>query len=141
MTKVPTKICLITLLVLSSLFGGCGDPQGRQGLSGKITFRGSPLPQGSIQFESAEADTSAYASGALIRNGAYEIPEKSGLPPGSYWVRIGAQSAPFVPAGGPPGAAALPETKELIPAEYNEKTTQVIEVVAGSENVFDFTIP
>jgi len=118
---------------------GCGDPNGRQPVSGAVTFQGKPLDQGVIEFSSP-----ATKSGSPIVNGKYSVPADSGLEPGVYKViitsgdgRTPADSPDGIP--GPTGGNII--SKERIPAEYNTKSKQEITVSGSKSNTFDFTIP
>jgi hypothetical protein len=103
-----------------------------------VTFRGQPLEHGSIQFLTTGAAPVA-ASGAVIRDGRFNIPAEHGLEPGTYRVLIRSavplRDVPEGPMGGPP-------TRERIPPQYSsaEKGRATVEVKADETNRFDFTI-
>ncbi len=128
--------------VLLTACSGCGakDAVNRQAIAGKVTFHGSPLDAGSIQFmPEKEQDGFAMASGATITNGEYSIPQERGLPAGVYKVMI--SSAGSVPASdAQPGEIAAP-MEERIPPEYNVNGEHSITVVAGETKPFNFDIP
>ena len=120
---------------------GCSDSQSPGGLpvSGQITLRGQPLDQGMIQFTSTMPNQGAF-SGAVIQDGVYTIPPEGGLTAGNYEVRI-SSGAPGTQASEPvPGVPGTP-LKDRIPAEYNRKTRQKVEIKPGAENSFNFHIP
>lgn len=123
------------------LLAGCGpgNPLGRLPVSGTVTFQGKPLDQGTIEF--APEDGRGVASGAVIKDGRYSIPELKGLPPGTYRVRI--SSAEPSSTGPPPEFPGehKTEAKERIPAAFNTQSTQTVKVTAGGTNQFDFQIP
>ncbi len=121
---------------------GCGaSGPTRYEVSGKVTLKGQPLDDGIIEF--LPEDNQGTKSGAQILNGAYRIPKDKGLAAGKYRVVLyagdgttgGGNAEPSGPdqPGGVPG-------KERIPPQFNEKTTLVREVKAGS-TTFDFDIP
>src|SRR4051812_8281041 len=86
---VPSKLVLWCMLVAP--LGGCigGDGLPRQEVSGKVTFDGQPLADGSIQFQpDPTIPTPAVPGGAVIEAGAYRISRQEGLVPGSYKVMI-----------------------------------------------------
>ena len=117
---------------------GPGNPLGRKAISGKVTFAGQPLANGSISFEPLEAG--GVTSGGTIENGSYSIATAGGLPLGKYLVRINAsRSAHEAPQNLPPGTPEPPAV-ELIPAAYNRESEETVEVTDGS-NVFNFDIP
>lgn len=129
------------LLLALATCAGCGeaDRQNRLPVAGTVTFNGSPLSRGSIRFEPQD-EPKAIVSGAMIVQGTYAIPKDRGLPPGKYLVCIhaaasAAQSSPDA-APGPNTAASA---RELIPPEFNVKSTQVVEVQTG-KNEFTFNI-
>jgi hypothetical protein len=133
------------LLLAFSLLSGCGsnNPLGRQAVSGKVNLGGKPLERGTISFEPLDQE-GGVASGGLIENGRYEIPELKGLPPGSYRVRIFA-GAPNPPGMGPDGQPAAPGAdlpgRELIPPQYNVHSELTREITTGGNNQFDFDLP
>ncbi len=121
--------------LLAVLLAGCGDGDGRQAVSGTVTFKGQPV-DGSIDFiPAAGAGTQA---GAVIEKGRYSIPRDKGLVPGTYKVMIFSPDNKEVTPD-PGGNPFLAKAKERIPAEYNEKTTLTREVKPGG-NTFDFTL-
>lgn len=138
--SVPATRYLRSLIIVSISIVGCGQPDSREGLSGEVTLKGELLKSGSIQFESVEGQSPVFSTGAMIRDGAFTVPGKSGLPAGKYRVMINAASAPFL-ATGPPGSQPVMETKELVPAAYNTDSEVTVEVSADGENTFDFAIP
>jgi hypothetical protein len=135
------------MAVFLLLAGGCGDSTGgRQEISGTVTLKGQPLDEGFIQFlplDNASPDQLATRSGAMIQNGKYLIPKEKGLVPGKYRVVIssGEKKGPISDAeAGGPGPKSI-FSKERIPADYNLKTKQVVEVKEGGPNQFDYAIP
>jgi hypothetical protein len=140
MGAIPRRyVGLIALLVLFG-FLGCGPRSQRQPLSGKVTFKGQPLGHGSIQFLTTEGPPGP-AAGALIQNGAYQIPQQQGLDPGTYRVLISsAVEAKTLPPGWAPGASR--PTEERIPPVYSShaKGNVTIEVTLNGSTVFDFDI-
>ena len=130
---------LVSFSVLG-LLAGCGESDGRVPVEGTVKLKGQPLPQGTIEFVSDQVRT-----GAMITEGDYSIPKEQGLPPGKYKVKItsGDGKTPidapddFVP--GPTGANIV--SKELIPPEYNTKSTQEVTVEGSKLHRFDYDIP
>jgi hypothetical protein len=109
-------------------------------VSGEVTLDGIPLDAGAIRFTSL--GEKQVASGAMIENGEYRIPQEHGLPPGTYHVEITSPDtkSPQVMARATAGGPAIPVARERIPAEYNVNSKQSIEVTADGDNVFAFTI-
>ena len=69
-----------------ALAGGCGDPRGRQEVTGEVLLHGRPVEDGIIQF--APVDGQATGDGAQIVGGKYRIPREKGLSPGKYKVSM-----------------------------------------------------
>lgn len=127
------------VLLGAATWVGCGpsDPLNRQSVSGTVMVDGSPLKVGNISFQ--PQDRAGVPGGARIDAGKFTIAKEKGLPPGKYIVRINAAGAeqPLDPDA-PPEAPPKPPL-ELIPPEYNVKSTQTVEVKQGN-NVFNFDI-
>src|SRR4051794_41031338 len=66
---------------------GCKPRSDRLPISGKVTLNGTSLDSGSIRFSSTGGGK-IFASGAMIQNGEYHIPQEKGLPPGTYHLEI-----------------------------------------------------
>ena len=125
---------------------GCtqADTGGRLGISGNVTLRGSPLDQGTIEFRSTGEGAGAL-TGAMIKQGRYEVPAEKGLTPGTYRVRI--SSLVEDPSAPPPEAPGMPgegggEVQERIPAEFSSPDSEKeVTVTSAGPNRFDFDIP
>ena len=74
-----------TLTLCLVLLVGCGqhDPELKE-VSGMVTYRGTPLAPGKIEF-STEEGTQAFAA---IHDGKYTVAAVAGLEPGHYRVSI-----------------------------------------------------
>jgi hypothetical protein len=134
---LPTFLALLLLLL-----AGCGPRSNRLAVSGAVTLDGAPLDAGSIRLTST-GNGKLFASGAMIQNGKFHVPQEKGVPPGTYRVEISSPdtAAPPVVYKGVPGEPALPPTApERIPPEYNSNSKQTIEVSTGGDNVFNFDI-
>jgi hypothetical protein len=121
---------------------GCSDPYGgRMEVSGGVTLQGKPLPKGVIRF--APLDNQDTESGAPVVNGEYKIPRQSGLKPGKYLVQItsGDGKTPNDEEAGNPGGSTNIVSIDLIPEDWNIRSTQQVEVKADGANKFDFPIP
>jgi len=124
------------------LFSGCGPRSDRLAVSGNVTLDGAPLDQGSIRLTSTGTGK-LFASGAMIQNGEFHVPQEKGLPPGTYRIEISSPNtaAPLVVYKSAPGEPALPPTApERIPAEYNSNSKHTVDVTAGGDNHFKFEI-
>jgi hypothetical protein len=117
---------------------GCKDETAdRIAITGTVTLKGAPLDTGSIQFMPEGAGNQA---GATIANGKYEIAKAYGLTPGKYKVIISSGSPQTIDENQPPGQAR-PVAKDRVPAEWNSKSNQFIEVSKGGKTEFSFSIP
>jgi len=133
--SVAGVIIVWSLVIIS----GCGtteDPLNRQGVSGKVTFNGQPLANGTVEFQT---EGKGVGSGAVIEQGEFVIPDAKGLPPGEYIVRVSASGdkEETLEAAGESDELA----KELIPPEYNTESNVRFTVKEGEENVLDLNIP
>ncbi|MGC4004785.1 MAG: hypothetical protein QM811_17385 [Pirellulales bacterium] len=131
-------LCLILVLIGFSF--GCGENRhGRKAVSGTIQLKGNPLEYGSIEFRPV-GKNGGIGTGTIVTKGRYVIPEKKGLPEGSYEVRINSTEADSSPPDpmAPPNVAR--NAIERIPPEYNIRTKQIVEVKADVDPVFDFDI-
>jgi hypothetical protein len=138
------RTCRLALwLVVAAMAGGCGggDPLGRRALSGTVKLDGAPLAEGAISFQPTEQG--ATSSGAAISAGKYSIARDQGLPPGKYRVVINAVkpgTGTTLPEGKMPGEEVGTPPVELIPAEWNTKSQNVIEVPATGAAQFTHEI-
>ena len=132
--------CSATIAMMSLvMFAGCGqDGPRRYEISGMIKIKGQPIKYGNITFINVGG---GIGGGAEVKDGAFTIAKATGLPVGSYRVRLSAPDRVIV--GGPPGAPgnddAGPPPKELFPILYQDevKTPLNFEVKADGKNVFD----
>ncbi len=128
--------------IIGFAFGGCADQYGdRQALSGAVSFKGKPIPNGYISFDPLDKQTTK--SGSMIVAGVYKVTRESGLLPGRYTVRISAGDGKTEAASGNagPGGSTNIVSKELVPAEWNSKSTKEAAVKKGDKNEFNFDIP
>ena len=129
----------VALLILIS---GCGPRSNRLAVNGEVTLDGTPLDEGSIRLTTSGGGK-LFASGAMIQEGQFHIPQESGLPLGTYRVEISAPNTKVPPVAQKvaPGEPALPPTApERIPVEYNSASKHTVEVSADGDNSFRFDI-
>jgi hypothetical protein len=139
--RSPFILCALALL-MAALVSACGDSHGgRKEVSGAVQLEGEPLKDGSITF--VPLDGQDTQGGGPITGGTYKVPRASGLKPGKYLVRISAGDGktPADEEAGNPGGSTNIVSVDLVPAEWNVKSTRQIEVTEKGENRFDFTIP
>jgi hypothetical protein len=107
-------------------------------VSGSVLVDGQPLKTGSINFvpEGGLGPT----AGSPITDGKYQIGRSAGLWIGKNKVVIRAnrKTGRKITNAMDPGAT-IDEQAEMLPPEYNTKSTLIKEVVAGA-NTFDFDL-
>ena len=137
-SKTSRHLSRLILLSLSITYVGCGSDDGlnRKPIDGKVTVNGVAVPNGSVTFEPLYAG--GVGSGAVISQGAYQIAQKDGLPPGKYRVQItGDDGENFAVAEGKmPGDEIMPPKKQLVPKGWKQE----IEVADAGPFSFDFDI-
>jgi hypothetical protein len=140
--KFPRGGARLGISIAAALvLGGCGARSDRLEISGKVTLDGRPLDRGSIRFTSL-GEQQAMATGAMIQNGAYFIPQEKGLLPGEYHLEIHAPDpdAPPIRVSATPGGPSIPVQPDRIPPDYNVESNKKITVTADGSNEFDFDI-
>ena len=134
---------LLSLTALLSAVVGCSDQYGgRQAVSGKVTVKGVPLKEASIQFEPMDGQDTRGGCGVV--DGAYAIPRDAGLKPGKYLVRLTAGDGKTPQSdeeiAGPGGSTNIVSV-DLIPPEYGSASKQEVTVTAEGPNTFDIDLP
>jgi hypothetical protein len=136
------RACWFVLLATVPTFflTGCGGSyDGKVPVAGTITIKGEPVPEGTINFASANPTQSVF-TGSLIKNGRYDIAAENGLPPGQYVVRI-SSAEPGVIAHDPLPGETGPPMKDRVPPEYNANSKLTVSVEPGRKHTFDFDVP
>jgi hypothetical protein len=136
MRLVPRAASAGFAALLLTLTACSGDPLQRQAVSGSVSFKGTPIKVGNIDFSPLDGQKTMV--GSAIEDGKFSIPRDKGLSPGRYKVTVNAPDR--IPKDGPPGSDTGPMQKELIPAKYNTNSTLEREVKAGQPNVFDISL-
>jgi len=132
----------ISILFIAAGTWGCGKRTDKLAIDGNVTLDGAPLDLGSIRFSSIGGQKT-FASGAMLKDGEYHIPQAKGLPPGTYHVEISSpdlKAPPMIARPAPGEPAAPPTAPERVPAEYNSNSKKTVELAAGKDNRFDFDI-
>jgi hypothetical protein len=137
---------LSRLLVAASALAlaGCGaSDSDRSRVQGAVSYNGEPVDDGGIAFI---PEGGAPMGGAAqiratgdIRDGRYDLDGARGPSPGSYRVEIFWFKKTGRQVASPSGKAFKDETKQVIPAKYNEKTELKVDVQPG-RNTFDFDL-
>ena len=133
------RTVLFVGLAIAFIFG-CRPSSDRLPVSGNVTLDGTPLTEGAIRFSSVGG--ALVASGAMIRDGRYEIVAEKGLPPGTYRIEITSpdnNAQPIRYRSGPndPGVLTQPDR---IPPEYNIEGKHSVDISADKKNHFVFDI-
>jgi hypothetical protein len=117
---------------------GCGA--GRVRVEGAVTLDGEPVDGGVISFFQGTGPRSDKGN-APIRGGRYVIEGERArnLTPGSYTVQIHWIQKLVKPGANPANVDTSPAVKQLIPPQYNAKSTLTREVVPGP-NTLDFDL-
>ena len=128
--------CLVAALAAS----GCGGSGSATKLSGKVTYKGEPVP-GAITLETTVNGTPSKYPAAISADGKFET---VGVPKGTYQVGITpVPSSTTVTPGGslPPGAAGSAPKHVDIPAKYlKPETSGLTWEVTGSSQTKDFDL-
>ncbi len=129
-------LCSLVLAVSSIATIGCGpaDKFPRYQVSGKVTFNGQPIEEGTITF--ADPATVQVNSGPLGSGGTYSTE----LPPGSFKVSV---APPLVETKGtgdsPPDF--VPKKVNNIPKKYwVQESSGLTADVAKDKRTFDFDL-
>lgn len=135
---------LLAVGVLLAAFSGCRSTDGppRASISGKVTFDGKPVEEGSIVFIPTEG-TTGPSSGGQIKQGVYTVGAELGPVVGTNRVEITAfhLTGRKLPAGSPsPPGTMVDEILPYIPPQYNRDSTLKIEIKPGDNAGTDFDL-
>lgn len=128
-------VIAVCLGIVAVGWQSCGLLHDRVAVTGTVQFRGQPLAKGIIRFLPLESGLET--GGAVIVEGRYLIPMSNGLVPGLYAIKI---TAPRLSSAGNDGRAESAKMTELIPFDYNQRTTLLRSVQRGRSNVMDFDL-
>lgn len=135
--------CSFALTIASGLIlviAGCGgsDTDGRVEVSGLVTLDGQPLDDAHITLipESSGPAVSGAITGGEFRLGAAEGPAV-----GPYFVEIDAVRPTGRTIEHPDlFGETTEETENIIPPQFNRRSTLRVEVVADGDNRFEFAV-
>lgn len=129
------------LLATLNLTGCGGTSDGPAAATGKVSYRGQPLPHGTIVFtpDAVRGGTGLPVRAEIQPDGSYRLKtaDAAGMPPGWYRVTVAAvdtaSPAPGMPFAGP---------RSLLPVKYRdpEQSGLLCEVKAGKENAINFNL-
>jgi hypothetical protein len=135
---------LLPLAFALVLLSGCGyGTSDRVPVTGNVTFDQAPVDGGVIVFlpegDAAGAGVRPIKVGGDILAGKYTLEAGKGPLPGKYRVEItwNRKTGRRLPSNDPPHT--YDETRQVIPANYNTGSTQVVEIKPGV-NTFHFDL-
>lgn len=137
--RLTLRGALAVLLIMTC---GCGSAPKTLQVSGKVTYDGKPLEDGSIVFVPI-GDDKAPGAGGTIKAGAYDIPASSGPLQGvKYRVEISAmrKTGRKLPNIMTPDSATIEEVENYIPKIYNGQSTLETTVMPDNAGKQDFTL-
>jgi hypothetical protein len=128
--------------ILLGLAAGCSDSTPTDSLArvpvwGTVSLNGTPLTQGTVQFEPAPGTKGVTAVGE-VSDGKFSIEKTIGPVPGKYLVKISSRPGAKLKAGEAPGGVPKPDP-EMVPPQYNTKSKLEEEVKAGGSS-FEFAL-
>jgi hypothetical protein len=122
---------ILTLIVGWTSQTGCSKSSGRQGISGKVSIAGKPLPKGNITFRPL-AGTASPSAGAAIVDGQYSIDAAQGVMPGKFRIEITSSRPGKQKVAAPITGELVAVEEQFLPAKYNTQSQLELEVVAGN---------
>ena len=120
----------LTLICLAGC-GGAGDAVERVVVSGVVTKDSKPVQKGRITLYPVKG-TQGPTSGSEIQDGKFRIESKGGVPVGTHRVEIHQFELKQQIPGRP---AALDVEVNLLPEQFNTKSTVELTVESGNKNV------
>jgi hypothetical protein len=122
--------------LLSLILSGCGSKECH--VSGEVTFDGKPVDNGVIVFEPPEG--AGQTSGTDIVDGFYELPKNARVTSGKNIVRIQAFHKTGRKVSAKPAPGLVDEMLQIIPPEYNQRSTLTADIQADKVNVVNFNL-
>jgi len=137
---------------------GCGDDSGighRYPIKGKVTYKGAPVPHGTVNFLPTKPPPEGRAATGEIKDGAYSLTtlgDFDGALPGDYKVAIVAldidmasaaaskEQGGMVHQGDAAFQKATKAAKQLIPAKYGTGETSGLTAKVDGAKTFDFDL-
>lgn len=137
-----SSLRLIFSFFLCIALVGCGGSKysGNQRfpLSGQVTFDGQPVDLGSISFVPTGGNNTR-ATGGVIKDGKYDIPEENGPNAGSYrveirWLKLTGRQLPDEDSG-----EMYDERIEALPEKFHKNSDLTVQVPLP-KNTHDFAL-
>jgi len=139
-----TRYALV-IIGLAILLAGTGCKKGgldRNAIGGSVQLDGKALEKGGILFAPIK-ETKGPPTGAVIKNGRYQIPRDSGPVAGWYRVEIHAtrKTGRMIPSPYPRKGEnnMVEEQEEAVDPRFNFQSTLEVEVKPG-DNTADFSV-
>jgi hypothetical protein len=126
-------------LAALTLCGCTSSDTGRSRVQGAVSYDGEPVDDGGIAFIPEAGGESQVRATGEIRDGHYYLDTSSGPFPGKYRVEIYWHKKTGRKIASPSGKAFKEETKQVIPAKYNDKTELKADIKPG-RNSLDFDL-
>jgi hypothetical protein len=128
--KRQRNVVHVIIFIVAFTLAGCGgDDSGRVEVSGEVTFGGSAVESGRVNFI-PEGDTKGPASGGEVVAGSFIISQERGPVPGKYLVRV-----QVTPTGPSDSSAGRKSTKQTRPPTKEEVLSGTRDVVADDGDV------
>ena len=134
LNPIPTHFVFVCAVAGLWALSGCGQPAtvgpAKTLVSGSVTFDEKPLARGQIVFIDSKGDAPRQYGGEIV-NGKYQLD----VTPGHKRVEISARES----NGGPtsdPGS----NLRELIPEQYNTKSTLTAEIIKNNPKGGDYQL-
>ena len=134
--RIPT---LILILATSTVPLGCGSSN-KGSVTGKVTYKGQPVPKGTVSFQTLDLKGGRNATGEIQPDGTYTLQTEEpgdGAQVGKYRVAISARDdevLDYIPSEPVP-------PKRLVPEKYeNPETSGLTETVESGSNNIDFDL-
>lgn len=130
---------VVLLTIASAATLGCSKSTDRLSVEGNVTFDGSPVAEGTINFMPLPG-TDSPTAGATIRDGHFSIPADKGLKSGEFEVTVKAVRSTGKQVKNPESGEMMDEFEAFIPDRYNTKTELRAQVKPGEKNIVDFEL-
>lgn len=140
--RMREPLTFLLLVVIATTAGCSGSGLEKATVSGRITYQGQPLKDGSIRFVPIKG-TKGPATVGTISEGNYTATARGGVPVGTLRVEVEAYrplpgAVPYTEeqAEGNRGVVAGDYPKEqFLPAKYNTESTVEVTIESGSKTV------
>ncbi len=137
------RVRYLWIIGLGLLMGcGHGSEIPRASVSGKVSYQGQPIADGTIRFVPIKG-TKGPVAGAEIKDGVYQVVVAGGVPLGTHRVEIQAFQTLAQDSSQPrrPGRIGdLPAKRQYLPTQYNRQSTLEATIDSKGEKIQDFDL-